>query len=99
LAYAGNSEEVVKKEHNPVGRLILAVGLLLLLVTPALADTARCTTREDAQAQRWVTTCTDGSRAVTKYDAPAQRWRTDAIRKRQGDKSLQGSPMPGKTGR
>jgi hypothetical protein len=36
-------------------RIIMAVGLILALASPALADTTRCTTREDAQAQRWHT--------------------------------------------
>jgi hypothetical protein len=77
-------------------RIFLATGLMLALVTPALADTTHCTTREDAQAQRLITTCTDGSRAVSRYDAQAQRWYTDVIRKPQGDKAPRGWPMPGK---
>ncbi len=63
------------------------------------SDTTRCTTWEDAQAQRSVTTRTDGSRAVTKYDAQAQPWRTDIVRAPKGDKAPRGWSTPGKAPR
>lgn len=41
--------------------LTFAALLALTLTNAALADPARCTTREDAQAKCWVTTCTVGT--------------------------------------
>jgi hypothetical protein len=55
----------------------------LLTLAPLIADaggTARCTTRDDAAFQRWVTECTDGSRAITRYDAAFKRYRTTITR-------------------
>jgi hypothetical protein len=76
--------------------LILAAVFILVLASLALTDTTHCTTREDAQAQRWVTTCMHGSRVATTYDAQAQRWRTDIMRAPKGDKVPGGWPVPGK---
>jgi hypothetical protein len=78
---------------------LAAAGLILALASPALADTTHCTTREDAEAKRLITTCTDGSRAVSRYDAQAQRWYTDIVREPKGDKTPKGWPTPGKAPR
>jgi hypothetical protein len=45
-----------------------------------MAGTVHCTTREDPQFKRLVTTCNDGSRAVTHDDEPFKRWRTAIVK-------------------
>jgi hypothetical protein len=35
-----------------------------------------CSTREDAQAQRWMTRCADGRQFIHRYEAQAKRWET-----------------------
>jgi hypothetical protein len=76
--------QVLGRKSTIINHQVLAIAMEL------------CATREDTQAQRWVTTCTDGSRAVTKYDAQAQRWYTDIVRAPKGDKAPRGWPIPGK---
>jgi len=57
--------------------IIITLALLALRVSTAGAgDRVQCTTREDPQFQRLVTTCTDGSRAVSRYDEQFKTWRT-----------------------
>jgi hypothetical protein len=80
-------------------RLILASLLMLALVSPALADTARCTTRYDEGLQRWLTTCTDGSRAITRWEHGLQRYYTDVITPPKGEKPPRGWSGPGKAPR
>jgi hypothetical protein len=59
---------------------IITLALLAWLVSTAGAgDRVQCTTREDAQFQRLVTTCTDGSWAVSRYDEQFKAWRTDVV--------------------
>ncbi|MGH8064528.1 MAG: hypothetical protein ACRERE_04680 [Candidatus Entotheonellia bacterium] len=75
--------------------IILTV-LMLALVSPALADTARCRTRSDEAFKRWITECSDGSRAITTYDPQFKRYQTDVISPPKGDKPMRGWPVPGK---
>lgn len=76
-----------------MGRITMAALLMLALVSPTLADTARCTTRDDEGLRRWLTTCTDGSRAITRWDRGLQRYDTDVITPPKGDKPLRGSRL------
>lgn len=78
--------------------IILTV-LMLALVSPALADTARCRTRSDEAFKRWRTECTDGSRAITTYDEAFKQYRTDIISPPKSDKPPRGWPVPGKAPR
>lgn len=55
-------------------------------ISALAGDPVHCTTREDRQFRRWVTTCTDGSRAVSKWDEQFQRWRTDITKPAPGEK-------------
>jgi hypothetical protein len=77
-------------------KIILAGVFILALARPTLADTARCTTREDPPFKRWLTTCTAGSRAVTKSDEAFKRYRTDVSTPPKSDKAPRGWPTPGK---
>jgi hypothetical protein len=76
--------------------IIFAMALILLMVTWASVGTVQCTTREDTEPKRWVTTCTDGARAITRYDEELQRWNTQIITPPKGDKPPPGWPVPGK---
>jgi hypothetical protein len=75
--------------------MIATVGLALTAVVgiPATAlagDPLRCTTREDRQMKRLITTSAEGARAITKYDEQFKTWRTNIIRAPRGDKSPRG---------
>jgi hypothetical protein len=70
--------------------LCLAVVADIGIPISALAgDHVPCTTREDRQFKRLITTCTDGSRAVSRYDAQLKRWRTDVTTRGPGEKLRQ----------
>jgi hypothetical protein len=49
---------------------------LLLLVSPALAATTRCTTYEEKTLGRLQTLCDDGTRAVSTDNRALERWDT-----------------------
>jgi hypothetical protein len=69
--------------------VLLTLLLWLGVISPAMAGTVHCTTREDPQFKRLVTTCTDGSRAVTRYDEQFKRWRTEVITPGAAEKEMQ----------
>ena len=56
--------------------VLLTLPLWLAVMRPAMAGTVHCTTRQDPQSKRLVTTCRDGNRAVTRDDEALQRWNT-----------------------
>jgi hypothetical protein len=59
--------------------VLFILSLWFGVMSPTMAGTVGCTTREDPQFKRLVTTCNDASRAVTRYDEQFKRWRTDII--------------------
>jgi hypothetical protein len=76
--------------------LLMLMSTAVIPATAHAGDTTRCSTREDVQAKRLITTCNDGSRSVSRYDVQAQRWYTDIVRAPESDKALRGWRVPGK---
>jgi hypothetical protein len=56
--------------------VLLTLPFWLAAMSPAMAGTVHCTTRQDPQFKRLVTTRSDGNRAVTRDDEELQRWNT-----------------------
>jgi hypothetical protein len=52
------------------------VVLFLLLSSPALAGSVRCTTYEEKSLQRLQTVCSDGTRATSYWSPSLQTWQT-----------------------
>jgi len=54
---------------------LTALALLgLLLASPTMAGSVRCTTYEERSMNRLQTICDDGTRAVSTYNRTLQRW-------------------------
>jgi hypothetical protein len=70
------------------------VMLIMGLGGPTLASTVMCTSWEDRELKRIVTTCTDGARAITRYDEDLKRWTTEIITPAQGEKPPTGVTIP-----
>lgn len=68
---------------------------IVALVSPALAGPVHCTSWEDRELKRLVSTCTDGARAITRYDEEVKRWHTEMIRPPKDDNAPAGWPVPG----
>jgi hypothetical protein len=67
--------------------ICMTLAALMGIPLSALAgDPVRCTTREDRQMKRLMTTCSDGCRAVSRYDEQFKRWRTEIIKQGPGEK-------------
>jgi hypothetical protein len=50
--------------------------VVLVMTTPGLAATTRCTTYEEPTLGRLQTLCADGTRAVSTYNRTLERWDT-----------------------
>ena len=68
---------------------------LLLLVSPALAGTTRCTTCEEKTLGRLQTLCDDGTRAISTYNRTLERWDTTITTSPRQNCTGRGNPRTG----
>jgi hypothetical protein len=70
-----------------------ALVLLVVLASPALAGTVRCTTTENTLLNYLETLCSDGTRAVSRWNAILERWETTITTSPRRDCTAQMNPF------